>query len=82
MKFPELVTDFQPLVLIRDTMGTKIMKMVPGEVERAGLKVQCEVTKEGGEQAKCAKQGVVWTLGGPKEVREKKACTVQETQFS
>lgn len=30
------------------------MKMVPGEVGRAGLKVQCEVRK--GEKAKCKKQ--------------------------
>lgn len=56
MKFPELIVDFQLLVIILDTTGTKIMKMVPAEVGRAGLKVQCEIRKKGGEQVKCEMQ--------------------------
>lgn len=47
MKFPEFVVDFYPLVIVVNTTGTKVMKMMPGEVGRAGLKVQCEVRNEG-----------------------------------
>lgn len=47
IRLPEFVVDFQPLVITGNTVGTKIMTMVPGGVGRAGLKVQCEFGKWG-----------------------------------
>lgn len=46
MKFPAFTVDFQPLLVIVNTIGAKIMKMLPGEVGRMDLKVQCEFRKE------------------------------------
>lgn len=44
--YQSLLQIVQPLVIIVNTIGAKIMKMVPGEVGRAGLKVHCEFRKD------------------------------------
>lgn len=57
MKFLELVVDFQSFVIQVNTIGAKMTKVVPGELEKVGLKVHCGVGKEGEESSMGADSG-------------------------